>query len=63
MLRSVLIPYHATYFLGNTGAQSKEVYSKIEKLAKKEIDSFVGSTDFFLILYAFRSSRTITALP
>ena len=48
MLRSVLIPYHATYFLGNTGAQSKEVYSKIEKLAKKEIDSFVGSTDFFL---------------
>lgn len=47
MLRSILIPFHNTYFLGNTGSQSKEVYSKIEKIAKKEIESFVGCTDVF----------------
>ena len=30
MLRSLLIPFHATYFLGNTGEQAKETYKKIE---------------------------------
>ncbi len=48
MLRSLLIPLHATYFLGNSGAQAKETYSKIEKIAKKEIESFTGSTDVFM---------------
>lgn len=48
MLRSLLIPLHATYFLGNTGAQAKETYSKIEKIAKREIESFTGSTEFFM---------------
>lgn len=47
MLRSLLVPFHATYFLGNTGAQAKEVFAKIEKISKKEIESFVGSTDVF----------------
>lgn len=47
MLRSLLLPYHATYFLGNTGDQAKETFSKIEKLAKKEIQSFAGCTDVF----------------
>ena len=47
MLRSVLIPYHVTYFLGNSGDQAKEGFLKIEKIAKKEIESFAGSTDFF----------------
>lgn len=47
MLRSVLIPFHSTYFLGNTGEQAKEVFKKIEQLAKKEIESFAGCTDFF----------------
>lgn len=47
MLRSLLIPYHATYFLGNVGEQSKEVYTKIEKIAKREISSFVGLTEVF----------------
>lgn len=47
MLKSLLFPFHATYFLGNTGEQAKETYKKIEKLAKKEIDSFVKSTDVF----------------
>lgn len=47
MLRSLLIPFHATYFLGNTGEQAKETFKKIEKLAKKEIESFAGCTDIF----------------
>lgn len=47
MLRSILIPLHATYFLGNTGDQAKETFKKIEKIAKKEIESFTGSTDVF----------------
>lgn len=47
MLRSLLIPFHSTYFLGNTGEQAKETYKKIEKLAKKEIESFTGCTDVF----------------
>jgi len=48
MLRSLLLPFHATYFLGNTGDQSKEVFLKIEKIAKREIESFTGSTEFFM---------------
>lgn len=48
MLRSLLLPYHATYFLGNTGDQSKEVFLKIEKIAKREIESFTGCTEFFM---------------
>ena len=47
MLRSLLFPFHATYFLGNTGEQAKDTFKKIEKLAKKEIESFAGSTDVF----------------
>lgn len=48
MTRSLLIPKHNTYFLGKTGEQSKEVFQKIEKIAKQRIESFVGSTEFFL---------------
>lgn len=48
MLRSTLIPFHNTYFLGNTGDQAKEVFKKIEKISKKEIESFTGCTDIFL---------------
>ena len=47
MKRSLLFPFHATYILGNTGDQAKEVFKKIEKIAKHEISSFVGTTDFF----------------
>lgn len=47
MLRSTLLPFHNTYFLGNTGDQAKEVFKKIEKISKKEIESFTGSTDVF----------------
>jgi len=47
MNRTLLIPFHNTYFLGNTGAQAKEVFLKIEKIAKREIESFTGSTEVF----------------
>lgn len=47
MIRSLLIPYHITYYLGNTGDQAKESFKKMEKIAKNEIESFVGTTDFF----------------
>ena len=48
MNKSLLFPFHATYFLGNTGEQAKDTFKKIEKLAKKEIESFAGSTDLFM---------------
>lgn len=48
MLRSLLIPYHVTYYIGNSGDQAKESFKKMEKIAKREIESFVGSTDVFL---------------
>lgn len=48
MLRSLLFPMHSTYFIGNTGEQAKEVFKKIEKIAKKEISSARGLTDVFL---------------
>ena len=47
MEKSLLFPFHATYFLGNTGEQAKDTFKKIEKLAKKEIESFAGCTDVF----------------
>lgn len=48
MLRSMLIPFHNTYFIGNSGEQSKEVFLKIQRIAKKEIESFAGCTDVFM---------------
>ncbi len=48
MVRSMLIPFHATYYIGNTGDQAKEDFKKMEKIAKREIESFVGSTDIFM---------------
>lgn len=48
MKRSLLLPFHETYILGNVGEQSKELFKKIEKIAKREIESFTGCTEFFL---------------
>lgn len=48
MLRSVLFPYHISYCISNVGAQAKEVFLKLEHIAKREIESFVGSTDVFM---------------
>ena len=47
MLRSLLIPYHITYLLGKVGEQSKEIFKKIEQIATRRIESFVGVTDVF----------------
>lgn len=48
MAKSLLFPLHITYFLGNTGEQAKDTFKKIEKLAKREIESFAGATDIFM---------------
>lgn len=47
MARSLLIPYHVTYYIGNSGDQAKESFKKMEKIAKNEIESFAGNTDVF----------------
>lgn len=48
MAKSVLIPRFQTYIMSGVGSQSQECFLKIEKIAKKEIASFTGLTDFFL---------------
>lgn len=48
MLRSILFPYHTTYFISNVGSQAKETFLKLEHIAKRELESFVGSTDVFM---------------
>ena len=56
MARSLLIPNHVTYFIGNTGEQAKETFKKMEKIAKRELESFVGSTDLFMNELVINSS-------
>lgn len=48
MAKGILIYGHSTYILSNVSAQSQDTFMKIEKIAKKEIASFAGLTDFFL---------------
>ena len=48
MLRSVLLPFHTTYFISNVGAQAKETFMKMEQIAKNQVESFAGTTDVFL---------------
>ena len=48
MLRSLLLPFHTTYFISNVGSQAKETFLKLEHIAKRELESFVGSTDVFM---------------
>ncbi len=48
MAKSLLIPNFQAYILAGSGSQSQEMFSKIEKIAKKEIASFTGLTDVFL---------------
>lgn len=47
MAKSLLIPNFQGYILAGSGEQSKEMFQKIEKIAKKEIASFTGLTDIF----------------
>lgn len=47
MAKTMLIPNYSVYILAGTGAQSQELFLKIEKIAKREIASFTGLTDVF----------------
>lgn len=48
MAKGVLFHGHNTYILSNVSAQSQDTFMKIEKIAKNEINSFTGLTDFFM---------------
>lgn len=48
MAKSNLFSKHQTYIMSGVGSQSQECFLKIEKIAKKEIASFTGLTDFFM---------------
>lgn len=47
MAKGILITGHKTYILSNVSAQSQDTFMKIEDIAKKNITSFAGLTDFF----------------
>lgn len=48
MAKGILVDGHNSYILSNVSAQSQDTFMKIEKIAKKEIASFTGLTDFFM---------------
>jgi hypothetical protein len=48
MTKGILTNGHYTYILSNVSAQSQDTFLKIEKIAKKELTSFTGLTDFFM---------------
>ena len=47
MSKALLIPNHSTYLLAGTASQSQNLFLKLEKTAKKEIESLTGLTDIF----------------
>jgi len=47
MAKSLLVPNFQAYIMAGTGNQSQEMFTKIEKIAKREIASFTGLTDVF----------------
>jgi len=47
MLKNLLIPNYQAYILASSGSQSKNMFSKIEQIAKREIESFTGLNDVF----------------
>ena len=48
MAKGILIAGHNSFILSNVSSQSQDTFMKIEKIAKKEIASFAGLTDFFM---------------
>lgn len=48
MARTMLLNNCACYMCSGTAAQSAETYLKIENLAKKKIESFLGLTDVYI---------------
>lgn len=47
MAKSLLIPNFNTFILAGTASQSQNLFLKMEKTAKKEIESLTGLTDVF----------------
>jgi hypothetical protein len=47
MAKSMLVPNFNTFILAGTASQSQNLFLKIEKTAKKEIESLTGLTDIF----------------
>jgi hypothetical protein len=47
MAKTILIPNFQVYIMSGTGSQAQDTFLKIEKIAKKEIQSFTGLTDIF----------------
>ena len=48
LARCVLFPDTEAWLISRTGSQSKELYSKMEKMAKKNLPSFPNLSDFIL---------------
>lgn len=47
MSKLMLFPNFNSYILSLTASQSQDTFMKMEKIAKKQIESFVGLTDVF----------------
>lgn len=47
MTKMMLFPNFEAYILSVTSAQSQDTFMKMEKMAKKQIESFTGLTDIF----------------
>lgn len=48
MAKSILFPNFNSYIISSNAGQAHETFMKIEKIAKKQISTFVGLNDFFL---------------
>lgn len=47
MTKMMLFPNFESYILSTTSAQSQDTFMKMEKIAKKQIESFTGLTDVY----------------
>lgn len=47
MSKLLLYPNFESYILSTTSAQSQDTITKIEKIAKRQIESFTGLTDIY----------------
>jgi hypothetical protein len=48
MAKTNLVPNFQAYVMSGVGSQAQEMFTKLEKIAKREIASFTGLTDVFL---------------
>ncbi|MBP3916387.1 hypothetical protein [Clostridium sp.] len=47
MTKMMLFPNFEAYILSTTSAQSQDTFLKMEKIAKRQIESFTGLTDIY----------------